>query len=846
MESSGELRELRELIYTSDNDLEITRAIRQAIQNGIKRRRIEGGKDFFVKQTHQMDQFIRLIYEYLLKKNFREYRPLLSQIPITLVALGSYGREQLSIYSDIDIMIVYEETPGYNLIHLIENFIQMVWDLGLKVGHRVHQVEELAEVGKSDITIRNALLESRFIGGSKLLWTKAENYLGRLRRWKVREYLRELYHNYLERHRKYPISMEPNIKEGCGGIRDANTLYWIIKTLYNYPNSSYLVPDFISMEEYSRYRSSLEFLFKTRVFLHLVAKRKVEEVRLEYQREIAEKMGYKDTPRLPRERKFIRDLLECLWTINIVSHKTIRKLIKGYLRGGCPLEKVKEGRIAPGFTLIDGVLSAKFAPLLPPEKRFEIVEKTPFLRGDISVVENLDGVEVKPEKLLPLLEKSPSYPKLLLLYKSGKIEKLIPPFKRIKHLAQFDGYHQYPVDIHSLYTLKELDTLLESKTGLEGRVVAQLTPRERIILKLAGILHDIGKGYKGDHSQLGSRLVKEFGSSTLKLPPDEVEILGKLVRYHTLMSYTAQKEDIYNDRVLLEFGRIVKEPKFLNLLYLLTLADIRAVGEGVLTTFKKGLIDTLYRNTLELLQNPQLLNEVERRRRKENLLKKHPQFQTLPKWVQRAILTSPSNQLFLQNPVEEIVRLGEWLVEIGKKEPKYDYKIETQGVLRIQILKNEKFNFSIGWFIDRLHRLNLKHLSIYRLGSYKYFKLEFEESEGEYYIFDIQQAIEEAFRGFKPLEHRVIFPPDSIGLECDYSLNYGALRVELPDRKGIVSTILQEFDRFQIWVEDLKIMTTRGIASDLFIFSKIDGEGRSSCPKLPKLISYLTKPPIRK
>lgn len=833
-----EIKRLRELIYTSNDDLEITREIRKAIQEGIKKRRVEGGKDFFVKQTQQMDQMIRLIYEYLLKKNFREYRPLLSQIPIGIVALGSYGREQLSIYSDIDLMLLYEDIPGYNLEHLLENFIQMVWDLGLRVGHRVHQVEELVEVGLSDITIRTALLESRFIGGSKLLWAKAENQLSRLRHTNRRQYLWELYTLYLKRHRQYPISMEPNIKEGTGGIRDANTLYWIVKTLFNYPNSSYLVPQFITEEEYSRYRESLEFLFKVRVYLHLAAKRKVEEVRLEYQREIARNLGYRDTPRLPAERRFIRDLLARLWEINIFTHKTIRKIIKGYLRGRCPLPKVRAGRVAPGFSVVDGVLSAKFHPLLPVEERWEVIEKTRFDRGDISVVAAIEQFHPTPADLIPLLATGRSYPKLILLYKARLIEKLIPPFKRIKHLAQFDGYHHYPVDIHSLYTLKEVEGLKESNSQLVREVASSLTEREWVVLKLAALLHDIGKGLKEDHSIVGARIARHF-CRQLGLPEEEVEVVARLVRYHTLMSQTAQKEDIYNDRVLLRFGEIVKEPLFLKLLFLLTLADIGAVGPGVLTNFKLRLLTTLYLNTLELLSNQELLSEVQRRHRKEQLLQRHPDFLKLPPVVRRWILESPSNQLFLQNRVEEILKIGEWLAELREKGEPYDYRIVTEKILEVEILKREGLNFSIGWFIDKLYRFNLKHLSIYRLGQFKYFRLEFEEGEGDYYLYDIQLAIEEGFKGFKPLEHRVQFPVESLEMDCDYSLNYGALRVEIEDQKGIVSTILQEFDRYRIWVEDLKISTIRGVASDLFIFSKEGG----SCSKIPELLYQLTKDP---
>ncbi len=326
------MQQLNELIYSSTDDFEISKAIKKAIKNYLDSiHNIQGGKDFFVKHTKKMDEFIKIIYKYLIKKNFEEFAPPLNSIPLSIIALGSYGREQLSIYSDIDIMIVYKNIKGYNLKEIIESYVTMLWDLGLKIGHRVHELKDLKPAANEDITIKTAMLESRFITGSKFMWYETQNTLNKIKDENKKDYILAKYEEMKQRHKKYPISMEPNIKDGFGGIRDSNTLLWINKVIFNYPNNSYLIPKFASEEEFREYRSSLEFLFKTRVYLHLAAKKKIDTVYLQYQREIALNMGYKDSTRTSAERKFIRDLLKALWKVNTFCEITIKKIIKFYL-----------------------------------------------------------------------------------------------------------------------------------------------------------------------------------------------------------------------------------------------------------------------------------------------------------------------------------------------------------------------------------------------------------------------------------------------------------------------------------------------------------------------------------
>jgi len=809
---------LEEIIYQLEDDFEIAKAIKKEINNYLSQTTIEGGKDFFVKHTKKMDYFISLIYKYILKKSFKEYLPPINSIPITILALGSYGREQLSIYSDIDIMIVYKDIPAFNVKEIIQNFITMLWDLNLKIGHRVHELKDIFPASNEDITIKTAMLESRFIIGSKFLWYETQNELNRVRNYNKKEFILKKYQEMKNRHKKYPISMEPNIKDGFGGIRDANTLFWINKVIFNYPNNSYLVPKHASEEDYKEYRSSLEFLFKVRVFLHKVAKKKVDKVYLQYQREIALLMGYKDSTRILAERKFIKDLLKALWKINTFCEIAIKKIAKPYFYS-LTFSKAKEYRKKPHLYICEDKLYSTFNT---PYQLNELIKKIlplKFKKVDISIINNFKKENnLSNDEIKNLFYHSNIYPILFGLYRADKIKEIIPPFEKVLYLAQFDGYHQYPVDIHSLYTLKELENIEEFQ---------KLTDEEKATLRFSALFHDLGKGRIEDHSIVGAKIAKDMAK---KLNFSHVDTIEKLVKFHTLMSHIAQREDIYNDKVILSFAHIVKTKEFLTYLYILTIADIKAVGVGVFNDFKAKLLKTLYENTLKALENEELINEISIRKRKENILQKKEKFKSLPRSLQKETLKSPSNQLFLQNKTDEIIDILNWLKDLKDKKIKF----ENSKRLIIHLAKKSPLNFSIGWFLEKLN-LDLLHLSIYKIGDIKYFKMEFKNRVDEWDFIKIEKLINSAFEN-RHIENRVKFKKDEFVLDCNHSQNYASLKLITKDKKGIISTILDLFDKYNISVEDVKTSSHKGVVRDLFIIPKDSG----FCEKYKTILKELS------
>ena len=801
---------LNEIIYSNKDDFEIIKELRNEIKKYTQNLEKEAeGKQFFIKYTKKMDEFITIIFKFVLKNMFGCYRPNINSLPITITAMGSYSRYQLSLYSDIDVMIVYEEVKGYNVIEIVESFVTMLWDLGLTIGHRVHKLDELFEVSKKDITIKTALLESRYIYGSKYLWVGIQNELKKIRLDNQKEYLLARYKALQDLHKKYPLSMEPNIKDGFGGMRDANTLFWVANVIYGISNNSELIGIVYDENDYKEYRNNLEFLFRVRTHLHIITKKHIDIVSLEYHRDIALKLGYNDTKRLKAERLFIKDLLKSLWNVNKFTSIYTKKLLRKFMYNPKTISNIE--RISKNYYICEDKIYINWHNKDSMKDSFKVLLNNEFKFYDVSLV-NLfyhQKVNVTKNQLKTLFNKNDIYPIIKALYKANKLSTLIPQFSKIKYLAQFDGYHHYPVDIHSIMTLYNVENIKYKNIQKVYKNIKQ-----KNILKIVALFHDLGKGRTKDHHLVGEKLIDIF-MTKLNFKENEITLGKKLVKYHTIMSNVAQREDIDNDKVLLNFANVVEDKTTLDMLYVLTYADIDAVGEGIFNNFKEYLLTTLYKNTLEIIENKELLILSSKRAKKEKQLLKNEEFLKLPKSWQKKVLNSPSSQLFIKNSVNEIVKI----VTKMKNTQKYDYQIH-QNPLSIEIIK-KGINFDLGYFLGKLS-YGVSHIAIYKIDDVKYFKIDFDTFEADEYT--ISELIEKAFK--ENNEYIFINPKlkrEEFTLDCNHSKNYLALKLKTKDKNGIIAYIMQMMDKYKIDVEDIKISVQKGIVRDILIINKISG-----------------------
>jgi len=798
--------EIEALLYENAADFKIAKVLKKEIKTYFDTLEetfaTSGGKDFLVKHTKKIDSILKLVYKVAKRDMFGDYAPMTNSIPLALVALGSYGREQLSVYSDIDLMIVYKEIAGYNSKEMIEKMLYILWDTGLKLGHRVHTVEELLEVSKTDITIKTALIESRFIEGSHFIWTETQNAISQIRHDDVKGFIHLKLEEQARKHTKYPITMEPNIKDGAGGFRDANLVYWIGKVLYNTHNIKSLPSTIVNEKEYKSFRIALEFMFRVRSALHLVAKKKEDKLRLDLIPDIARLLGYSMSKK--DHMRFASKVTGSLKTIRLYSMIWLDLLTHKYKE-----ENTNKNYLYPTISTKD--LNTALIQLTDKASK-------PF-HAHPTLLQQLINIE-KPERLddalyqtiAKLFYKPHTYSVLSALSYVKLLKYTIPPIKKVVDLPQFDGYHQYAVDTHSLRCVYHLEHI-EDKfiLGLWNTLNAD----EKAMLKMVVFLHDAGKGRQRDHHYVGASLFKIFAG---KLHVDDALItMGEtLIQYHTLMSKVAQREDLYSETVILAFASHFKTQKLLDMIYILTYADMSGVGNDVYNSFSAKLIRTLYKHSLEVLGQTKKLDEAEKRTKKIASLKRSKAFTLLTRSQQNKIISIPSNLLFLRYTPKRILAITQEAFDTKS----YTYTISNKTHLTIEIIRTESFNLS--YLLGKLSNIDVVNMDICKLfNGLKYFKIDFSETINQEEVGFLEEMIDKSFTDaiiHTPLNTNI--KRDEIDIDCEHSKTYAIMHVNTKNQKGLLSYIIDLFDEMGIDIVTAKVHTLKNRARDMFLIEK--------------------------
>jgi len=818
--------QIEDLIEKKASDFEISKLFKSSIKEYLasidNTLETTGGKEFFVQHTKKIDKFLIVLYKYILRKYFGSYLPMGSSIPITLIALGSYGREQLCIYSDIDLMILYENIPGYNLKPMIEEFITIAWDCGLKLGSRVHELNDVEACVQEDITIKTSMIESRMIYGSKYLWFGYQNLLNKIRKTNKQQFILEKLEEHKQRLLKYPLKMEPNIKDGYGGMREANMMFWMANVLYGVDDTKNLIDKHFSEEEYRKYRIALEFIFQVRSMLHSIAKKKLDQVNFDVLPELSQKLGFVNKPRTTKERQLMSKLFNSLHAIHFFTTIMIKKFTREIIAQKSHMADLKTLRLKKNLYLIDKKLFTSFH-----QKPFPLAQTLKELLCLPDTIEHFDRsyIYLISKTLLPnkqtnehkklikaLLFKSKLYPIVKLLYNANLFQTIIPSAKKIINLPQFDGYHQQPVDVHSINTLKFIEHI---EDVFVLKIYEKLSQQQKSWAKIAALFHDIGKGRQTDHHIAGEKLFKNM-ARTLGFENEDTIMIARIIRYHNLMSMVATNEDIYSQKVILAFTANLKSQLALDILYVVTYADISAVGKHIYNSATASLLKELYLQSIQAFDNAELLNESARRVAKINSIKKLPKFKELSMLMKKKISYIASNQIFLQLKATEILELAIKAKDVEN----YTYKIINNDVLIIRIIRAVPLN--LGYLLGKLEFLNIASMSIFKLfDDKKCFEVTFSENVDESDIPFIEEIIQNSFDMSKTT--KLLVPEiykDEIQIDCNHTQYLASMKVKTKDQKGLLAYIAKIFDDFNIEIESAKIYTSRGKARDLFLIEK--------------------------
>jgi [protein-PII] uridylyltransferase len=795
---------IEDLIHNNVEDFKIAKVIKEHLDEYYKTLPLtfaqSGGKDFLLKHTKKIDNIIKLVYQIATREMFKEFFPTKNAVPLTIAALGSYAREQLSPKSDIDIMFVYKEVAAYNTKDIIEKMLYLLWDCGMKLGHRVHEISELEDAAKSDITIKTALLESRFLDGSKYLWYQIENNLVHIRQQNVAEFIEAKIEERRALRAKYPLMMEPNLKEGVGGFRDANIVYWIGKILYNAPRIKDLPTHIVKDSEYAAFRVALEFLFRVRSALHLVVKRKTDRLLLEFIPDVASYLGYNNTPQAHLKfTKKVHKSLRVIWLysriwLDRLASKKI-EIYKNYLK--CEQE-LKEPSDVLDLLIANANKPYRSHPQL-----------------------NAKLLSVKKEHLLP----SSLYPKILDIFRAkhtssilvalSEVNQLgyyISPIKKIEALPQFDGYHKYPVDTHLIKTIEALENIDDQEVK---NIFLSLSREQQLLLKIATFLHDCGKGRNSDHHKVGAIIFKAY-STKLGFSKELINLGSKLIMHHNKLSLYAQKEDIYNHKTIAKIAALFPTKLELDIIYLLTYADVKSVGDGVYNELNARLFKNLYINALEFLQHKEYLDEVGKRLKKSYILERSKEFKALPRSLQKKILSIESNLPFIKYSKNRIIQIAKRATQTQN----YIYEITNNKFLTIEIIRKQELD--LGYLLANLRHLNVVNLDIVRLfNGKKYFKIDFSQTVDESYLPEVEVIIKNSFLP----QERISLPKPEIEykdilVDCNHSSEYALMKLKVKDQKGILAFVMNLFENLKIEIVSAKSNRYKNAIVDLFLIDK--------------------------
>jgi [protein-PII] uridylyltransferase len=637
---------LRQLV-----DEALTESRRQLERDGDGRACAEGLSAF-------QDALIRLAYDFTTHHVYRAKNPSSAE-RMAIVATGGYGRGLLAPGSDIDLLFLlpYKQTAWGESV--AEYMLYLLWDLCFKVGHATRTIDQCVRLSHSDMTIRTALLDARLILGDEALFTEFQS---RFRKDVLEGHARPFIDAKLEeqnlRHARAGASrylVEPNIKDGKGGLRDLHTLHWLAKHLYpDKAEEEFVEAGVFTPAEYRSFRRCESFLWSVRCQLHFLTDRPEERLSFDLQPLMAERLGYHGHAGLRAVERFMkhyflvakevgeltRIVCSALEMKQLKSLPTLGTLLSPFgWRRRARLRRTSDFRIENGrinaankdvFTK-DPVNFIRLFAVADEQQATFAPEVLREVRANLRLIDDSLRANPAANRLFLRLLTDARNPEVVLrnMNEAGVLGQFIPEFRRVVSMMQFNMYHHFTVDEHLIRAIGFLSDVERGRYAVEHPVSTEIirTIDNRRALYVATFLHDIAKGRDEDHSQGGTRIARELGPR-FGLTPSETETAAWLVEHHLAMSAFAQSRDLNDPKTIRDFADLVQSRERLKLLLLLTVVDLRAVGPGVWTGWKGQLLRTLYFETEPLLGGGHTtLSRTERVSRAQDALRER-----LPDW----------------------------------------------------------------------------------------------------------------------------------------------------------------------------------------------------------------------
>ena len=668
------------------------------------------------------DVMIEALFDFATQRVYPAANPSAAE-RICLAAVGGYGRAMMAPGSDVDLLFLFPYKPTPWLENVTEYVLYMLWDLGLKVGHGTRSVSECMRMAKADMTIRTALLEARFICGDTGLF---DELVGRFDKEVVKGTARDFIVAKLAerdaRHARAGASrylVEPQVKDGKGGLRDLQTLYWIARYYYRVSpaepaaGKALVAAGLLTRSEYRQFRKCHDFLWAVRCHMHFLTGRAEERVSFDLQPELASRLGYQTHPGLHAVERFMK------------HYFLVAKTVGDLTRIVCAALEEREAKNAPRLNRLFRGLRTRQRKLagstdfIIDNNRITIADDKVFERDPVNLIRifRLAGqanLAFHPDamrlitKSLSLIDKSvqndPVANKLFLqiltspancelvlrlMNETGVLGRFIADFGKVVAMMQFNMYHHYTVDEHLLQAIGVLAQIDRGGLKDEHPLSHEILPdiKDKTVLYVALLLHDIAKGRPEDHSLAGAKVARRL-CPRLGLTPQQTETVVWLVEQHLTMSMIAQSRDLADRRTIMDFGKIVQSLDRLRLLIILTVCDIRAVGPGVWNGWKGQLLRTLY-----YACEPILTGGFSKVTRDQQVKAAQAELsERLAGWKKserKRLIDLHYPAYWLRVGVDDQVRHAELIAKAGKSGPGFTYDIRPmtfEGATEIAIL----------------------------------------------------------------------------------------------------------------------------------------------------------------
>ncbi len=610
----------------------IVELLRTALADGrteIGRRLLEkpsAGHEVAKAQAFLIDQIVRIVHDHVIDNVYPAGNRSTGE-RLTVVAVGGYGRGEMAPHSDVDIAFITPTRATAWCEQVIEAILYFLWDLALVVGHSSRSLDEMVKMCRADLTIRTAMLEGRYVWGDQKLYEESRH---RFRKDVVagteREYIADKLAERDERHKRMGDSryvVEPNVKEGKGGLRDLHTLYWIGKYIHKVRSARELVDvGLLTPPEFRSFRRAANFFWAVRCHLHDITGRAEDRLTFDLQREIAKRMQFSNRTGKSAVERFMQYFFlqaKVVGTLTGVFLSQLDEQFSAPRRTGLLAGFRAKPRKLKGYSVFGGRIKA------PADDWFQT---DPVRLLEIFVLADQEGLEIHPETIRLIsrdsgliksdvrkdkranalfmeLLTSRNDPETILraLNEAGVFGRFVLEFGRVNAQMQFDMYHHFTVDEHTIRAIGLLARIekgeLKGDHPLAHEIVHKVQSRRALYVSV--LLHDIAKGRGGDHSVLGAQIALKL-CPRLGLDDDETELVSWLVRQHLMLSATAFKRDLSDYKTISDFVELVQSVDRLRQLTLLTIVDIRAVGPGTWNSWKRQLIAELYNSVEERLR----------------------------------------------------------------------------------------------------------------------------------------------------------------------------------------------------------------------------------------------------